>query len=108
MSPTVELDYPYLIDASQLPFGMRFGGLMCRAKNQLPPIYKEGTSASDITQTEKSWMSRLRNPKLATTVQGSVVSLAPCFLSKAALWAYSGRGSGTPPGHTQILRPRNL
>ncbi len=27
------------------------------------------SSASDITQAEKSWMSRLRNPKLATTVQ---------------------------------------
>ncbi len=24
------------------------------------------------------------------------------------LWAFSGTGSGTPPGHTQILRPRNL
>ena len=30
------------------------------------------------------------------------------YLSKAALWAYSGTGSGTPLGHTQILCPHNL
>ncbi len=32
----------------------------------------EFPSASDITQAEKSWMSRLRNPKLATIGQGRV------------------------------------
>ncbi len=36
------------------------------------------------------------------------VSLAHWYLSQAALWACSGRGSGTPPGHTQILRLHNL
>ncbi len=29
-------------------------------------------------------------------------------LSQAALWAYCGTGGGVPPGHTQILCPRNL
>ncbi len=53
------------------------------------------SSASDITQAEKSWMSQLCNPKLATN-------------TFRFLWAYSGTGGGTPPGHTQILRPRNL
>ena len=43
-----------------------------------------------------------------TTQNLLLISLAPCYLSQAALWAYSGTGSGTPPGHTQILRPRNL
>ena len=37
-----------------------------------------------------------------------LVFLAPCYLSQAALWAYRGTGGGVPPGHTKILRPRNL
>ena len=32
----------------------------------------------------------------------------PLVPSQAALWAYSSTGGGTPPGHTQFLRPRNL
>ncbi len=37
-----------------------------------------------------------------------LVLLVPCYLSQAALWAYSGEGGGAPPGHTRILRQRNL
>ncbi len=32
----------------------------------------------------------------------------PSVPPKTAPWAYSGTGGGTPPGHTQFLRPRNL
>ncbi len=34
-------------------------------------IYQNLTSVSDITQAEKSWVSRLQNPKLATIGQGT-------------------------------------
>ncbi len=31
-----------------------------------------------------------------------------CIPPQTAPWAYSGTGGGTPPWHTQFLRPRNL
>ena len=74
---------------------------------------KPFTSASDITQAEKSWMSRLLNPKLATIGQVKVcVGLSghpwPSVHPQTSPWDYSDTGGGTPLGHTQFLRPRNL
>ena len=47
-------------------------------------IVLHSTSASDIMQAEKSWMSRLGNPKLATTYE-------VFFLERSHVM------SGTPP-----------
>ena len=65
--------------------------------------------ASNYTLT-LSWPSVMPGPWSASQA-ALFVSLAPCYLSQAALWAYSmysGTGGGTPPGHNQFLRPRNL
>ncbi len=47
--------------------------------------------------------------KIRKILDVSVVQPKTCHhRSGAALLAYSGTGSGTPPGHTEILHPLNL
>ncbi len=71
------------------------GCLGCVTHN-LPPQY---------TLRKKGYQNSAPRGTLFSVSAGKC---APCYLSQAALWAYSGTGSETPPGHTQILRPHNL
>ncbi len=62
--------------------------------------------SSNYTLTP-SWPSVMPGPWYPSKA-GLCVSKAPWYPFQAALWAYSGRFWVAPPGHTQILRPRNL
>ena len=67
-----------------------------------------GSNKFSIQLHSHSILALIHAWALVTFPRSSQGSQAPWYPSQAALWAYSGTGDGTQPGHTKILRLRNL